>query len=1076
MHDPRAKLQKIVERSAFLYERIGSGFFKSVPANAEKAAVQERLQRWSQQVPRGNRAYFDKRLAWDGMDREDAKRLLGRVELSNTEHLPSWADYLEGVLSRAAKLHHTSLAVIERSTPFFSPASRLPFEHVLSCFVEEATERLFAATGTDLSCISSAAVIELQSYLLSTLCWISERTLLAEFIVWRAIPGDEPATDAERRLYSSFVQSLWGGGLLCFFEEYPVLARFLARAAEQWVSSTAAFLRHVQEDLVELSTAFHYGKPLGYIQKIKPGLSDRHNGGGTVIEVRFEGGPNCLYKQRSCKTDLEFNNFLSWLNENSQPSLSFRTYGVLERPTHGWTEKVSVRPCVDPQQVRRYFERAGMLIAVLYALGASDCHVENILADGEYPILIDAETLMQPRAAIDAFNSWEALSAASEATFYDSVLGLGILPRWIPRPGGEKMDVSGLGSQPGRRGASQHKVWEHINTDQMSLSYERTEHVIGRGSLSLNGHAVNASEYVDEIITGFEEMYRKLIGHRDWLCSEEGLLGRMKGCAPRIIFRDTHIYAGLLDKCLMPQYLKDGMDASICIDVLAHVFANWEEKPKAWPIIAAEHAALLELDIPRFDSPAETHVLEIGNGSYIPGYLLESSRSRLKRRISKLSEDDLDLQERYIRCSFGNSEEAYCSVEDSSPLQPTETVDADAFLGQAMAIAEAIRSHAIYASDGTAGWITQVYNVDSQFWQLQPLGLSFYDGICGTAVFLAALESVDGLARHRALLDAALKAVKQFSSRSMECQLEREGIGAAVGTGSLAYALGRIAMFMQDEALLETSLRLMRLTTKAHVAADHRLDVIGGTAGCLLVLYALYRIKPLSWILDLSVDCGEHLLESRSMTSSRLRAWQTIQGKYLTGFSHGTAGIAFALSRLYELTSDERYRQAAQEAVEYENSLFSEEGKNWPYLLSKRKDGVLEFWNSWCHGAPGIGLARLGSYGCLETQTCNRDLAFALSKASDVQLMNLDTPCCGNLGRIELLLEASDRLAKPEHLNRARQIGAAVVDRARKVGQYAVGVRNGIFLPSFHQGMAGVGYQLLRLARPGQLPSVLCLE
>lgn len=60
----------------------------------------------------------------------------------------------------------------------------------------------------------------------------------------------------------------------------------------------------------------------------------------------------------------------------------------------------------------------------------------------------------------------------------------------------------------------------------------------------------------------------------------------------------------------------------------------------------------------------------------------------------------------------------------------------------------------------------------------------------------------------------------------------------------------------------------------------------------------------------------------------------------------------------------------------------------------------------------------------------------------------MDIPCCGNLGRIELLLEASD-WGKVEHLNRAREIGARVVARARTTGQYALGIQNGIFVPSF---------------------------
>src|SRR3712207_8377597 len=46
----------------------------------------------------------------------------------------------------------------------------------------------------------------------------------------------------------------------------------------------------------------------------------------------------------------------------------------------------------------RYYERAGMLLCLFYVLEGTDCHYENIIASGEYPVLIDTETLMHHRA------------------------------------------------------------------------------------------------------------------------------------------------------------------------------------------------------------------------------------------------------------------------------------------------------------------------------------------------------------------------------------------------------------------------------------------------------------------------------------------------------------------------------------------------------------------------------------------------------------------------------------------------------------------------------------------------------
>ena len=40
----------------------------------------------------------------------------------------------------------------------------------------------------------------------------------------------------------------------------------------------------------------------------------------------------------------------------------------------------------------RFYRRQGALLALLYALEATDFHAENLIASGEFPVLIDLET------------------------------------------------------------------------------------------------------------------------------------------------------------------------------------------------------------------------------------------------------------------------------------------------------------------------------------------------------------------------------------------------------------------------------------------------------------------------------------------------------------------------------------------------------------------------------------------------------------------------------------------------------------------------------------------------------------
>ncbi|MGZ4853707.1 MAG: lanthionine synthetase LanC family protein, partial [Candidatus Angelobacter sp.] len=240
----------------------------------------------------------------------------------------------------------------------------------------------------------------------------------------------------------------------------------------------------------------------------------------------------------------------------------------------------------------------------------------------------------------------------------------------------------------------------------------------------------------------------------------------------------------------------------------------------------------------------------------------------------------------------------------------------------------------------------------------------------------------------------------------------------------------------------------------------------------ILALLSLYKLTGQNSLLDLAKECGDHLLVNSSITDSGFRSWKTIQGKMLAGYSHGAAGIAHALAALHRATAIGEFRDAAIEACRFENSLFSKQKGNWPNLTSVTKDGLPSFWNTWCHGAVGIGLGRIA---CLDVLgiLAQSDIDQALNTTLLEKFSVLDHPCCGNMGRVELFLCAGALFGSSAYMEKAVQIGTSVVRRAQIHGHYALGTDRSFSSPSFHQGTAGIGYQLLRLASPQSLPSVL---
>jgi lantibiotic modifying enzyme len=82
--------------------------------------------------------------------------------------------------------------------------------------------------------------------------------------------------------------------------------------------------------------------------------------------------------------------------------------------------------------------------------------------------------------------------------------------------------------------------------------------------------------------------------------------------------------------------------------------------------------------------------------------------------------------------------------------------------------------------------------------------------------------------------------------------------------------------------------------------------------------------------------------------------------------------------------------------------------------------------------------------------------------------------CHGDLGNIELLLQASQMLNDPQWQAKVDYFAAAILESIDRDG-WLSGIPSGVESPGLMTGLAGIGYGLLRLADPARVPSVLTL-
>jgi type 2 lantibiotic biosynthesis protein LanM len=1065
--DPR-RLAGIVSGAATLLERLDERW---VPDEQRHVAsvCEGRFEQWRQAVAGAAPVRFDHRLAFLGVapEEERLRTCVGPVRLAAAAEAPAWADALEEVMGAAA----ASPLDPELAARFLDPGEPVPFEDVLAPIVRWASGRLALEAGLQDEDFSPRCLGSLERLLLRRLSRVSAQALMHQLALFRLQRGFAGAGETGTMVYRDFCRQVSADGMRTLLSRYPMLARLLPGLVENWLGACGELAARARADRESLRAAFGCASPLGPLQEIRPGLSDPHAGGRTVAALTFENGLAVVYKPHDLGVVAAFSELLGWLNESGGgPDL--RALRILPREGYGWMELAEHRPCQDDGEVRLYYRRAGGLLCLAYLLEGTDLHFENLIAAGAHPVLVDLEMLFHP--PVEASGAGAQALARSELD--SSVLRTGLLPQW--RGGAQgSYDVSGLAAVPGQETKHFGPRWEHVNTDAMTLSFEPLRTPAAQNLPHLDGRPVPAWEHVEEIVEGLRTTYRALLDLREPLAA--GPLSRFEGVEVRYVCRATQTYAAFLDELAEPAALTDGVSFGLVLEKLWQGFPlDDEEKGLPAHLADFEARALARRDVPRFRMRTDSRSLWAAEDLAAVDVFSEAGYPRMLRRLSGLCEADLDRQVGLLRAALFTRRErpshGFSGVGEIAGDDRPGPLSREAAVEAALDIARRLEQGAVRAGR-TATWISLGMNAENDVYQFQPMAPDLYSGVCGVAVFLAAAARVTDLGSLRGLALAALAELREdLRASDARNRLAHLDIGGASGLGSVVYGLLCCGRLLADPELLEDSKRAAELLDRARLAADDKFDVMRGAAGTILALSALHETCPGDELRRLVHACGDHLLNHRCEDSQGPRSWRTLGDELRTGFAHGAAGIAYGLLRAGRLCGEPKFEKAAVEAIAFEDALFSQEDGDWK-IHAPGEGAQPAPMTTWCNGAPGIGLARFQGRDVLNTDQTQEDLRRALEATRTSLGKGADFLCCGELGRLELLGTAGDVVGRPELREEALRHAAWVVQRAKRRGSYLLSraLPAGVNDYSLFTGISGVGYQLLRLTHPEQLPSVL---
>lgn len=912
---------------------------------------------------------------------------------------PAWVAVVEQVIAAANR---------SAQPPVEIPADwRVALTLPLRPFADGAVERI-TGSGHDAHVDLASVAAAVADRLTGKLTRIARRTLVHE-------------ANASGLPLPEFVAGLAGSeGLAVLFDRYPVLGRLLGQAALFASNAVVELLDRLAADRTVIAHQLLGADP-GRCVAVDTGLADSHDGGRSVAVLTFADGRRVVYKPRDIGTHVRFAELAGWLNTRL-PALPIRAAKSLPRNGYGWVEFIEPAPTTTDGVVR-FHRRAGALLALLHAVRATDAHLENLIAAGDQPVLIDTETLFQPvRAGTDADPAAAGLAK--------SVYRTGLLPMLAVGDLGAT-DISGLGAAPAAP-ARTVVDWSMTDTGELAITRRPGNAVVAANRPHVDGMPAEPADHTDALLAGFRDGYDTILAGRDEFTA---LLATYADLEVRVVLRPTQGYLTLLDESTHPTLLADALDRDQALEVL------WR-RDTGTGVAEAELRALWAGDVPVFHTrPGAADLWSAGRR--LPDQLTEPSLTSTRTGLAEFSDADRRTQEWITAAALATR-----AVPDHADrtTHPTDlggiAATTDRLLATASAIADQLLARS-FANDDRVNWLG-IETLDDTHFALLPMGAGLAEGYPGVALFLAELHAVSGVARYAEVARRAVVAVPDLLS-GLE---KRPDLVAAIGCGGLAglsgtaYCLARLATLLADADLAEQA---HRCATLAGIAANATTapDLATGHAGYVAAISSVATELTAPDLLEPVTAVADRLAEVVISTDGNGSSPDLSMG-----FADGLAGVAWALATHADRAGTRRHAAAARLAMH-------------TVLAGVRRE--TSSGTGWCAGTAGQVVAAAAA---LPSSVDIEAVVRVLTDGPPQRNLSL---CHGELGVVEALTVLSGhQAAAAARRTRAGQVLHAITSYGEPYGQFPT-----VATSSLCSGSAGVGHGLLRLAFPDRVPTPL---
>lgn len=844
-----------------------------------------------------------------------------------------------------------------------------------------------------------------------------------------------------------------------FCMEYQALVQYSAKRLRLLLN----YVREIKENLVKDSLMLE--KAIGIriedncISELSIGRGDTHCKGKSVTCLKLKDDVTIFYKPHDMNADVKFYKLLDMLHQTAN-LWDFKTPKMFVGEGYGCVVKTNEKACKTEEDVKCYYRRCGELLAVFYSINTVDIHFENIIASGEYPVVVDLETLFNPKlvSPVDD-NKNSALSKAVDV-YSVSVMSIGMLPLYME----SGVEVGGLGGDTVQ--ITQSRVDKCVvNKEDGILIKKITTEIEPENNIPiLNGVKVKTVDYISELLLGFDKTYRWIMGRKeDYFNNVKSLFSNVS-C--RLIVRSTRQYGRLLGTSLHQEFSRKPFERDI---ILYRILIDQYEN---YPSIARqEFEDLRQGDIPYFTFKIDRNIIYDSNNNELSGAEIEDVFGHVKDKIESFSLEDLKQQVDYIQASFISKRNIteYTGlefVEYDNKLEPDKWLETAKEIGDFLIEKMIIGMNDSGNADGVWNCVT-LQGLEEDTWIPTVLSTEMYSGNTGIGLYFLILWKLTGEDKY---YDALMKTI-ELPIRQLDELDTQPVLGAFTGHAGTLYLLNEITAISGNEQY--RTLAVEKLQELAGlISTDKMLDIIGGVTGLLGVALKLASRSENSQSFTKEILAMlNHLRDSAKRTENGDAYWNVAFDKNYSGFAHGNAGIHTFIYLAAEFLGSDCYDDLIQDSMKRERAHYNHKQRNW-----KKSNYDEKYSNAWCHGSTGILLSKLllKEHGFLDSYI-DDEIRCALESTIHNGLGNNPTFCHGDFGSLEVIYKAGKVLNRPDLCEKEMHCFQKLYEDILKDNWYGTGYRS-CYTYGLMVGLAGWGYSLLSHYANHKVPQFLWLS